>query len=188
MKMLEAVDMTETSTVNLKEHIGLLHWAAQKYNGKILEYDELISLCFIGMERASKTYDSTKGSFASYAHLWMRSYVKEEFKQLNKHSSIHQLRGEYNIDEFEAKTSVKDDHQELVEMDECINLVDEFKESLSGDSKAVFLMMIGQYPGGEDYYCTQFAISKLGITQSRLSEIRFKLKKDFKERLRVYAL
>lgn len=59
------------------------HLARKYYSGYILEYDEIVSECLVGIMRAAKLYDEGKGvTFATYAYASARRtvamYLKKE--------------------------------------------------------------------------------------------------------------
>lgn len=70
----------------LSKHIGLVKVIAgnKKYAGRGLEYDERVSEGVIGLARAIKKYDPSKGKFGTYATWWIVQAIERALGQKTK--------------------------------------------------------------------------------------------------------
>lgn len=63
----------------VKKYQALIGWVIKRYFRSIPAhcYDDLVQEGNCALIRATKTYDPEKGSFASYASMWIRAYVNK---------------------------------------------------------------------------------------------------------------
>jgi RNA polymerase sigma factor (sigma-70 family) len=146
-----------------------------------MQNDELVSLGYIGLERASRSYDKTKGSFSSYARLWMRSFIKEEIKYHKKHTVVSVSFEDADLD------LIYDSNAESPEDSYCfsslLKIIEQFRDQLEGDKTKVFLIMLGQYSPTQSKYSRQYVMSELNLSYNQVNWNIEWLKREFKRML-----
>lgn len=67
----------------IEKHMGLVVAIAKKYrecNHK-LEIEDLVAEGTLGLWRACKTHDESKGKFSTHAYWWIRKYIQEAIEK-----------------------------------------------------------------------------------------------------------
>ncbi len=60
--------MSEQTQVSVEENIGLVHLCIKRFSGKGVEYDDLFQIGCVGLVKATKNFDYTRGlKFSTYA-------------------------------------------------------------------------------------------------------------------------
>ena len=71
----------------VEDNLNLAYYIAHRFQSYGIEFDDLVSICFVGLAKAANTYDPEKAKFATLAVMIMRNKVlmelrkKEPFKQ-----------------------------------------------------------------------------------------------------------
>lgn len=70
-------EASAVATVNPRDHIGLVHLLAREYSRKSGEsVEELSQAGMTGLMQAATKFDPAKGTFASWAGVWIRSAMR----------------------------------------------------------------------------------------------------------------
>lgn len=133
------INNIKTRNKLVESHLKYVFSIAKRYKGFGVDLSSLISEGNMGLIRATETFDYTKGyKFATYAHGWIWSYIKEfinnnrkiNFKESlfddhivnsehdkdlidNDNSDITTFEDKYCIDNSITTTSVKDDKRKI---------------------------------------------------------------------------
>lgn len=74
-------DYPDTDEVSVEENLGLVRLCANRFRGKGIEYDELYSAGCVGLVKASKAFDKTRGvRFSTYAVPVILGEIKRLFR------------------------------------------------------------------------------------------------------------
>ena len=61
-------DISKNESLNVEEHIGLVHLCAKRFSGRGMEYDDLFQAGCVGLLKAASNFDASLGNkFSTYA-------------------------------------------------------------------------------------------------------------------------
>lgn len=149
---------------------------AKKYRSSGVPFHDLISEGNIGLMKAARRFDGTKGiKFISYAVWWVRSAIRECIETHNKGSEYQS--DEYNTimcrdSEFEFNPNIINEEYEsdLINFNSRKDAVDDLMRSLNERETKILLMYFGF---GRKEGCTLDEIgSELNLTKERVRQIK----------------
>lgn len=65
----------------IEENMKLAYWMANRYRQCGIEYDDLVSVCFLGLVKAADGYVPEKGKFSGYAAKVMWNEILQELRR-----------------------------------------------------------------------------------------------------------
>lgn len=65
----------------IEENMKLAYWMANRYRQCGIEYDDLVSVCFLGLVKAADGYVPEKGKFSVYAAKVMWNEILQELRR-----------------------------------------------------------------------------------------------------------
>lgn len=166
----EIVKLNQTQKNLIEDNIKFIYWNAQQWNKtqSNIELDDLISLCFEGSVKAAGTYDETKDiKFTTYSKFLMDNTIKEELKNIKKHSVAQ--------NEYDDSCIIEEDKELIMDIKDSINLLPDSYKNILLD-----LYTIG--------YTQKEIANKYNISQSKVSVVIRKSKKIILNYLNVYII
>lgn len=95
-------------TVNIEEHLGLVHSCAQRFRGRGVEYDDIFQSGCIGLTKAAKKFDFSKGfQFSTYAVPVILGEIKALFRDNNSIKISRKIKDFSNKVRIERENFVK---------------------------------------------------------------------------------
>lgn len=101
-------DKSLEKTVNIEEHLGLVHSCAQRFKGRGVEYDDIFQSGCIGLTKAAKKFDFSKGfQFSTYAVPVILGEIKALFRDNNSIKISRKIKDFSNKVKIERENFVK---------------------------------------------------------------------------------
>ena len=101
-------DKTLEKTINIEEHLGLVHSCAQRFRGRGVEYDDIFQSGCIGLTKAAKKFDFSKGfQFSTYAVPVILGEIKALFRDNNSIKISRKIKDFSNKVRIERENFVK---------------------------------------------------------------------------------
>lgn len=134
--------MTNDEMDLINNNINLAYKVAWDYNIKLsgcVDLEELQSLCFLGLVKASRTFDRTKNfEFSTYAYTVMRNEIIHYFNKFKKHTQDLSLSQEISDDRYledilSDNFNVEDEAAKNIKIEllyKFINELDDFDKSI----------------------------------------------------------
>lgn len=153
----------------IMENINIAYRIANDFYKKcnLIEYDDLIQICLLGLTKAARTYKSEKSSFTTYAYNVIRNEIAMELRRINKGKNIYSLEEILpNTDNITIEDVLKSDYdieEEFINKEER-ELLYKYIGELNGRERKILSL----YLNG----CNQTQISKeLNMSQANISRI-----------------
>lgn len=170
--------MTDTS---VEANLGLVHMIARRYvgtTGGALEFQDLVQVGAMGLERARDTYDPERGAFATYAAWWIREaihgeiarsakvvYLPRRVYQRRRHAGA--LPSSLRLDDSSTPRTLRAPTAEIeseLDQDRARRALDALKPRERRVIEATFWDELG----------TNAIARELGVTKQRIQQIRAK--------------
>lgn len=149
-----------------EDNIGLAYYFAQRYMNKGIEYDDIVSMAYIGLMKAANTFDETKGfKFATYAAVC----IENEIKMVLRKKIHYTVSFEEPIDEGEYIT-IEDVIKDSSDFEETLLEHDNLQYAMRYLSPLERWVIEVRYLSGDEISQVE-ATKIIGITQSYLSRI-----------------
>lgn len=128
--------MTTNENDLVVNNINLAYKIAYKYYQKLngfIELEELQSLCFLGLSKASKMFDKDKkNAFSTYAYIAMRNEILRYFNKIKNETniSLSQEIGEnfYIENTLSSTENIEDIIEKKLIMDKLYKFIEELDE------------------------------------------------------------
>ncbi len=171
-ELLSTGDIQEVVTRNMH----FVHYTVRQYQNTEYEYDDLVQVGAVGLMKAAKTFDISKGfKFISYAGICIRNELNMHLRQNKKHVPCASLDEAFNMNDGSDNLSLGD---------MIADTFDTYDEVSSICNTRVLLSLIEELPEREQQIVkhrygvfnsniwTQKELStELGISQSYLSRL-----------------
>lgn len=170
--------MTEDQKTLIQDNVPLAYYVAKRWKDNThLEFDDIVSLCQLGLVKAALKYNPDKGvKFSTYAIPSMDNEIKQEIRKSRKIISAISIDTPFN--EY-GDLSIKDAIADEKDYFSYLFIEDTLKDFIGclTESERIVIMTKISYPDA-----TQEEYGKmLGISQSFYSRILKSAKKKLKE-------
>lgn len=154
--------MTDDRKKLAEENMGLAYMAAHKYKNCGIEFDDLVSICFLGLVKAANNYDCAKAKFATYS---VRIMDNEVLMALRKRSVSPCISLDAEIENGGMVAELIPDGKDYFGGSYMVELYREATQPLSDNEKRVVhaLVISGDTQEGVG--------NRLGLSQSYVSRI-----------------
>ena len=68
----------------VEKNIKLAYFVAARFQNCGIEYEDLVSICFLGLIKAADTYNPERSKFSSYAYRVMENEVLQEIRRVKR--------------------------------------------------------------------------------------------------------
>lgn len=123
------------------EHHNLIYSFANQRN---IDLEEFYGILAIALCRAAQSYDDSKGTFSTYAYIWMDSCLKRywltEYRKMRRAPSEPVSLNEYINSDDGSETELQDildDPSITTRLDDTAVIVDEFLKMLTPDQRTI---------------------------------------------------
>lgn len=123
------------------EHHNLIYSFANQRN---IDLEELYGVLAIALCRAAQSYNESKGTFSTYAYIWMDSFIKRywltEYRKMRRAPSEPVSLNEYVNSDDGNETELQDildDPSITTRLDDTSVIVDEFLKTLTPDQRTI---------------------------------------------------
>ena len=101
--------MTEDRNAMVLDNLRLAYWAAHRYHGCGINYDDLKGIALLGLVKAAEGYDSQKGAgFSPYAARVISNEILMALRREQKYQGTISLDAEVSVSEKGDKASLAD--------------------------------------------------------------------------------
>jgi RNA polymerase sigma factor (sigma-70 family) len=186
--------MKNKYNVKVENYIPLAYKIAGRYTGKGICIEDLRSASHIGLVRAAKYYDPSRGSFATVVHLTVRSEITNEFEKMSSKINLNNIKS-YDIgigdDRLTELETVDNGSHRVMEdilehndfMKKVLDALPQLQQRESYILKRRYLIgLIEEHRKSTGLYCThQKLAEELGITHQRVQQLEARAFKKLRE-------
>lgn len=152
------------------DNLALAGFTAKRYIRRGIEYDDLVSLCYMGLIKAARTYDQGKAAFSSYASKCMENEILQEIRKNKRHMGHVTTSLDAGLADDATLADIipdpRDAYQDLDESMSKVDLAGLCRSTLTGDDMDVIRLL---YFAGKTQYEVAAIIHK---SQPQVCRIR----------------
>lgn len=154
-----------TPTKLAEQNYGLVYYVAHRFQNCDIEFDELVSICSLGLVKAANSFDQQKARFATYAVTVMTNEVLCELRKMRREQRYRAVSLDETLEDGCMVLDFVPDKKDCfvyVHMQDtimsCVNALTDTEREI------VYLLIVDEKTQGQ-------VGDRLGISQSYVSRI-----------------